>query len=103
MSFAFLNAQKIPGTFRYNPATLHVYSVNTKKERSYVLGGALSILTVPPQWFHNGKSIVVWVEDAKRNHSPYRVDLDTGAFKRIAEIASSDDISPVGIFTASRY
>ena len=80
---------------------LFVYSLDSKTERRYVPPLGLSVAQGVPggtQWFHNGKSLLRFMENDKGELSLYQVDLDSAelrllapAIKSVPVAISSDD------------
>ena len=74
---AFTRHRAGPGTY-----DLIVHSLETGEEAVYSFNG---ISPTPPQWFHDGKDVVVVVKNPGTTFGLYRVDLSSKQFRQIFE------------------
>ncbi|MEP7365437.1 MAG: hypothetical protein ABI972_19455 [Acidobacteriota bacterium] len=75
---------------------LVVHSLETGEEKAYSFNG---IRPAPPRWFHEGKGVVVLVQNPGKTRGLYRVDLNSGEFKQILEF--DDAVLRGGVFAIS--
>jgi len=75
---------------------LVVHSLDTGEEKLYSFNG---IRPAPPRWFHDGKGVVVLVQNPGKTRGLYRVDLNSREFKQILEF--DDAVLRGGVFAIS--
>jgi Tol biopolymer transport system component len=76
---AFLRHRPPAGGDNYD---LVIHSLETGEETRYTFNG---LRTFPPQWFHDGKSVLVFVRSTGKSTGWYRVDLASKEFRQIVE------------------
>ena len=88
--------------FRHRPPAggdnydMVVHSLETGDEKLYSFNGLRS---APARWIHDGKGVLVTVQNQKKTRGLYRVDLEKSEFKQILEY--DDTLLRSGVFALS--